>query len=90
MKYLLPFLLLTLAFPSQGQRLKRFISYFDSTKVYKREVYTALVAADTVPQGTYKRFYRSGKLEQQTSFNAGKRDSAYDHTGLSSGPRHVD
>ena len=77
MKYLLPFFLLLLAFPSHGQRLRRLMSYYDSTKVHKREVYTALVAADTVPQGTYKRFYRSGKLEQQTSFTQGKRDSAY-------------
>ena len=77
MKYLLPLLLLTLAFPSQGQRLRRFTTFFDSTKIHKREVYSALVAADTVPQGSYKRFYRSGKLEQQTSFTQGKRDSAY-------------
>ena len=77
MKYLLPLLLLTLAFPSQGQRLRRLITFFDSTKVHRREVYTALVAADTVPQGPYKRFYRNGKLEQQTSFTQGKRDSAY-------------
>ena len=69
------FLVLTL--PSHGQRLRRLVTYFDSTKVHRREVYTALVAADTVPQGTYKRFYRNGKLEQQTSFQAGKRDSAY-------------
>ena len=77
MKYLLPLLLLTLAFPSQGQRLRRLTTFFDSTKVHRREVYTALVAADTVPQGPYKRFYRNGKLEQQTSFTQGKRDSAY-------------
>jgi len=77
MKYLLPFFLLLVASPSHGQRLRRLITYFDSTKVYKREVYTALVAADTVPQGSYKRFYRTGKLEQQTSFRQGKRDSAY-------------
>ncbi|GAB3848037.1 hypothetical protein GCM10028822_10290 [Hymenobacter terrigena] len=77
MKYLLPFLLLLLALPSHGQRLKRFITYYDSLKTTKREVYTALVAADTVPQGSYKRFYRNGKLEQQTSFRQGKRDSAY-------------
>ncbi|WP_046242759.1 toxin-antitoxin system YwqK family antitoxin [Hymenobacter terrenus] len=77
MKYLLPFFLLLLALPSQAQKLRRLVTFFDSTKVYKREVYTALVAADTVPQGTYKRFYRSGKLEQQTSFTQGKRDSAY-------------
>ncbi len=77
MKYLLPCLLLILAFPSHGQRLRRLTTYFDSTKVHKREVYTALVAADTVPQGSYKRFYRNGRLEQQTSFRQGKRDSAY-------------
>ena len=76
MKYLIVlFALLTL--PSQGQRLRRFVTFYDSTKVHKREVYTALVAADTIPQGTYRRFYRSGKLEQQTSFKQGKRDSAY-------------
>ncbi|GAC1594988.1 MAG: hypothetical protein NVS3B25_18260 [Hymenobacter sp.] len=66
-----------LAFPSHGQRLRRFVTYYDSTNVHKREVYTALVAADTVPQGTYRRYYRNGKLEQQTSFSKGKRDSAY-------------
>ena len=77
MKYLLPFFLLLLAVPSHGQRLKRLITYYDSLKTNKREVYTALVAADTVPQGSYKRFYRNGKLEQQTSFRQGKRDSAY-------------
>ena len=77
MKYLLPFFLLLVASPSHGQRLRRLITYFDSTKVYKHEVYTALVAADTVPQGSYKRFYRTGKLEQQTSFRQGRRDSAY-------------
>ena len=77
MKYLFPFFLLLVAFPSHGQRLRRLITYFDSTKVHKREVFTALVAADTVPQGSYKRFYRTGKLEQQTSFRQGKRDSAY-------------
>ena len=77
MKYLLPFFLLLVASPSHGQRLRRLITYFDSTKVYKREVYTALVTADTVPQGSYKRFYRTGKLEQQTSFRQGRRDSAY-------------
>ncbi|GAA4349724.1 hypothetical protein GCM10023185_06660 [Hymenobacter saemangeumensis] len=76
MKYLLPFFLL-LASAAHGQKLKRFVSYFDSTKTQKREVYTALVAGDTIPQGTYKRFYRNGKLEQQTSFNQGRRDSAY-------------
>ena len=77
MKYLLPFFLLLLALPSHGQRLRRFVTFYDSLKIHKREVYTALVAADTVPQGTYKRFYRNGKLEQQTSFRQGKRDSAY-------------
>jgi antitoxin component YwqK of YwqJK toxin-antitoxin module len=77
MKYLVPFFFLLLALPSHGQRLRRFISYYDSLKTNKREVYTALVAADTVPQGTYKRFYRNGKIEQQTSFTQGKRDSAY-------------
>lgn len=77
MKYLLPFVLLLLGLPAHGQRLRRLMTFYDSTKVHRREVYTALVAADTVPQGTYKRFYRSGKLEQQTSFTAGKRDSAY-------------
>jgi len=77
MKYLLPFFLLLTAGTAHGQRLKRFVTYFDSTKTLKREVYTAVVAGDTIPQGTYKRFYRNGKLEQQTSFNGGKRDSAY-------------
>ena len=52
MKYLLPFFLLLLAVPSHGQRLKRLITYYDSLKVNKREVYSALVAADTVPQGS--------------------------------------
>jgi len=77
MKYLLPFFLLLFALPSHGQRLRRFVTYFDSTKVHKREVYTALVAGDTVPHGTYRRYYKNGKLEQQTSFRDGKRDSAY-------------
>ena len=77
MKYLVPFLFLLSALPSHGQRLRRLISYYDSTKTAKREVYTALVAGDTVPQGTYRRFYRTGKLEQQTRFTQGKRDSAY-------------
>lgn len=77
MKYLLPFLVLVLAVPAHGQRLRRLVTYYDSLKTSKREVYSALVAADTVPQGTYRRFYRSGKLEQQTSFTQGKRDSAY-------------
>jgi len=76
MKYLIVLFAL-LAFPSQGQRLRRLVTFYDSTKVHKHEVYTALVAADTVPQGTYRRFYRTGKLEQQTSFKQGKRDSAY-------------
>lgn len=77
MKYLLPFLVLVLAGPAHGQRLRRLVTYFDSLKTAKREVYSALVAADTVPQGTYRRYYRNGKLEQQTSFREGKRDSAY-------------
>lgn len=77
MKYLLSFFLLLLALASHGQRLRRLVTYYDSTKVHKREVFTALVAADTVPQGTYRRYYRTGVLEQQTSFTAGKRDSAY-------------
>ncbi|ALW85951.1 hypothetical protein AUC43_13100 [Hymenobacter sedentarius] len=77
MKYLLPFVLLMLALPSHGQKLRRLVTYYDSTNVHKREVYTARVAADTVPQGTYRRYYRNGKLEQQTSFTNGKRDSAY-------------
>ena len=77
MKYLLPLLALALALPAHGQRLRRFVTYYDSLKTAKREVYSALVAADTLPQGTYRRYYRTGKLEQQTSFRAGKRDSAY-------------
>ena len=66
-----------LAYSAQGQKLRRLTTFFDSTKVHRREVYSALVTADTVPQGSYKRFYRSGRLEQQTSFTQGKRDSAY-------------
>lgn len=77
MKYLLPFFLVLLALPSHGQRLRRLVTYYDSTKVHKHEVYTARIAGDTIPQGTYRRYYRSGQLEQQTSFTAGKRDSAY-------------
>ena len=77
MKYLLPFFLLMVALPSHGQKPRRFTTFYDSTKVNKREVYTALVAGDTIPQGTYRRYYRTGKLEQQTSFTQGKRDSAY-------------
>ena len=77
MKYVLPLCLLMLAYSAQGQKLRRLTTFFDSTKVHRREVYTALVAADTLPQGPYKRFYRNGKLEQQTSFTQGKRDSAY-------------
>ncbi|WP_310391756.1 hypothetical protein [Hymenobacter sp.] len=77
MKYLPLFLLILLGLPSHGQRLRRLVTFYDSAKVHKREVYSALVAADTVPQGTYRRYYRTGKLEQQTSFTQGKRDSAY-------------
>ena len=87
MKYLLPFFLLLLALPSSGQRLRRFVTFYDSTKVHKREVYSALVAGDTVPQGTYRRYYRTGKLEQQTSFRSGKRDSAYAEFHPSGAPR---
>ncbi|AWM31733.1 toxin-antitoxin system YwqK family antitoxin [Hymenobacter nivis] len=76
MRYLL--LLFTLsAFTAHAQKAKRFVTYYDSTKTAKREVYSALVAGDTLPQGTYRRYYRSGQLEQQTSFREGKRDSAY-------------
>jgi antitoxin component YwqK of YwqJK toxin-antitoxin module len=77
MKHLLTLALVGFAFSAQAQRLKRFVTYYDSTNTKKREVYSALVAGDTIPQGTYRRYYRNGKLEQQTSFNAGKRDSAY-------------
>lgn len=76
MKYLI-FLFALLALPASAQKLRRFVTYYDSLKTAKREVYTAVVAGDTVPQGTYRRYYRNGKLEQQTSFADGKRDSAY-------------
>ncbi|TPG65793.1 toxin-antitoxin system YwqK family antitoxin [Hymenobacter nivis] len=76
MKYLV-FLFALLTLPAHAQKAKRFVTYYDSTKTAKREVYTALVAGDTLPQGTYRRYYRSGQLEQQTSFREGKRDSAY-------------
>lgn len=76
MKY--AFILFTLfALPTHAQKLRRFVTYYDSTRTARREVYTAVVAGDTVPQGTYRRYYRNGKLEQQTSFAGGKRDSAY-------------
>lgn len=76
MKYLVVLLAL-LALPAQAQKIKRFVTYYDSLKTAKREVYTAVVAGDTLPQGTYRRYYRNGRLEQQTSFRDGKRDSAY-------------
>ncbi len=76
MKYLV-FLFALLALPAHAQKLRRFVTYYDSLKTTKREVYTAVVAGDTLPQGTYRRYYRSGRLEQQTSFRDGKRDSAY-------------
>ena len=65
------------AMPAAAQRLRRITTYFDSTQTRRREVYTALVAADTVPEGNYRRYYRNGRLEQQTSFRGGQRDSAY-------------
>ncbi len=76
MRYLV-LLFALLALPVHAQKIKRFVTYYDSLKTTKREVYTAVVAGDTVPQGTYRRYYRSGRLEQQTSFRGGKRDSAY-------------
>ena len=80
-RFLLLFLLMAgaslAARPAAAQRLRRLVTYFDSTKTRRREVYSALVAADTVPEGSYRRYYRNGQLEQQTSFRAGQRDSAY-------------
>jgi len=75
MRYLLFLLLLPLA--AQAQRQQRITVYFDSTKTRPREIFRALVAADTVMQGPYKRFYRSGRLEAQTRYTDGKRDSVY-------------
>ena len=63
--------------PAAAQRLRRITTYFDSTQTHRHEVYTAVVAGDTVPEGSYRRYYRNGRLEQQTSFRGGKRDSAY-------------
>jgi antitoxin component YwqK of YwqJK toxin-antitoxin module len=70
-------LLLTAATTAQAQKMRRFTTYFDSTNTRKREIYSAVVAGDTVMEGPYKRFYRSGKLEAQTRYAGGKRDSSY-------------
>jgi antitoxin component YwqK of YwqJK toxin-antitoxin module len=75
MRYLLLFLLLPLA--SQAQRSQRITIYFDSTKIHPHEIFRALVAQDTVMQGPYKRFYPNGRLEAQTRYTDGKRDSVY-------------
>jgi antitoxin component YwqK of YwqJK toxin-antitoxin module len=75
MRYLLPFLLLPLA--AHAQRNQRIITYFDSTKIHPREIFRALVARDTVMEGPYKRFYPNGRLEAQTRYTDGKRDSVY-------------
>ena len=76
MKHLLPLLLLlpTAVF---AQRSQRVTIYFDSTKTHPREIFRALVAADTVINGPYKRFYYRGQLEAQTRYTDGKRDSVY-------------
>ena len=71
------FLLLVLPLAAHAQRSQRVITYFDSTKTRPREIFRALVARDTVMQGPYKRFYRSGRLEAQTRYTDGKRDSVY-------------
>ena len=75
MRYLLLFLLLPLA--SQAQRSQRVTIWFDSTKLHPHEIFRALVARDTVMQGPYKRFYPNGRLEAQTRYTDGKRDSLY-------------
>jgi len=75
MRYLLLLVLLPLA--AHAQRNQRVITYFDSTKTRPREIFRALVARDTVMQGPYKRFYRNGRLEAQTRYTDGKRDSVY-------------
>jgi len=75
MRYLLLFLLLPLA--SQAQRSQRITIYFDSTRLHPHEIYRALVAQDTVLNGPYKRFYPNGRLEAQTRYTDGKRDSLY-------------
>ena len=74
MKYLL---LALLPLAAQAQRQQRVIIWFDSTHLHPHEVYRARVAADTVPHGPYKRFYRSGRMEAQTRYTDGKRDSVY-------------
>jgi antitoxin component YwqK of YwqJK toxin-antitoxin module len=71
------FLLFALPLAAHAQRSQRVITYFDSTKTHPREIFRALVAADTVMQGPYKRFYYRGQLEAQTRYTDGKRDSVY-------------
>ncbi|MGI4870958.1 MAG: toxin-antitoxin system YwqK family antitoxin [Janthinobacterium lividum] len=69
------FLLLPLA--AQAQRARRVVVYFDSTHFHPHEIFQAIVTRDTVMQGPYKRFYPNGRLEAQTRYADGKRDSAY-------------
>ncbi len=63
--------------PAQAQRAQRVTIYFDSTRTHPREIFRALVGADTVLNGPYKRFYYGGRLEAQTRYTDNKRDSVY-------------
>ena len=74
-RFLFLFLLLPLA--SQAQRSQRVVIYFDSTHIHPHEIFRALVGPDTVVNGPYKRFYPNGRLEAQTRYTDGKRDSLY-------------
>jgi|GEM_PF-900936 len=78
-------LLLPLA--AQAQAPRRVTVYFDSTRTHPREIFRALVGADTVLQGPYKRFYYGGRLEAQTRYTDNKRDSVYVEFHLSGGRR---
>ncbi len=77
MRYLLLAGLLLSGWAAQAQRSQRVTIYFDSTKIHPHEIFRALVGRDTVMQGPYKRFYPNGRLEAQTRYTDGKRDSLY-------------
>ena len=74
MRYLF-FCLLPLA--AQAQAPRPVVIYFDVTKLHPHEIFRAFITKDTVMEGPYKRFYRNGRLEAQTRYTNGQRDSTY-------------
>jgi antitoxin component YwqK of YwqJK toxin-antitoxin module len=67
---------LVLAQLSARAQLQKVVTYHDKEKTAIREKYS-VQPPDTLPQGKYQRFYRSGKLEALARFDRGKQDSIY-------------